>query len=147
DTSARGQGSKVQIRRASAIKTSWLLDLFLDQIAERDELVWNAAKQRVERVAQMTYDGLPIDEQRDVEGARRAGPAAAAILAREALAAGIEQFVDQDALAEWRARVALAAKLAPNSGIIAPTDEVLGAVIARACESAISFDELRKLGL
>ncbi len=147
DTSARGQASKVQIRRASAIEASWLLDLYLDRIAERDELVWNAAKQRVERVAQMTYDGLPIDEQRDVEGARRAGPAAAAVLAREALAAGIEQFVDKDALAQWRARVALAAKLAPTSGLIAPTDEALGAVIARACEGAISFDELRKLGL
>jgi ATP-dependent helicase HrpB len=147
DTSARGQASKVQIRRASAIEASWLLDLYLDRIAERDELAWNAAKHRVERIAQMTYDGLPIDEARDVEGARRAGPAAAAVLAREALAAGIEQFVDKDALAQWRARVALVAKLAPSSGLTAPTDEALGAVIARACEGAISFDELRKLGL
>lgn len=147
DTSARGQASKVQIRRASAIEASWLLDLYLDRIAERDELAWNATKQRVERITQMTYDGLPIDEQRDVEGARRAGPAAAAVLAREALAAGIEQFVDKDALAQWRARVSLVAKLAPGSSITAPTDEALGQVIARACEGAISFDELRKLGL
>ncbi|HEU4730676.1 MAG TPA: ATP-dependent helicase C-terminal domain-containing protein, partial [Kofleriaceae bacterium] len=147
DTGARGQASKVQIRRASAIEASWLLDLYLDRIAERDELVWNAARQRVERVAQMTYDGLPIDESRDVEGARRAGPAAAAVLAREALAAGIEQFVDQDALAQWRARVALAARLAPTSGVVAPTDDALAQVIARACEGAISFDELRRLGL
>src|SRR6185436_12691467 len=87
DVAETGRGN--QIRRASAIEASWLLDLYLDRIAERDELVWNAAKQRVERVVQMTYDGLPIDEQRDVEGARRAGPAAAAVLAREALAAGI----------------------------------------------------------
>jgi ATP-dependent helicase HrpB len=145
--SARGQTSKVQIRRASAIEASWLLDLYLDRIAERDELTWNAAKQRVERVVQMTYDGLPIDETRDVDGARRAGAAAAAVLAREALAAGIEQFVDKATLAQWRARVALVAKLAPASGITAPTDEALGQVIARACEGAISFDELRKLGL
>jgi ATP-dependent helicase HrpB len=147
DTGARGQASKVQIRRASAIEASWLLDLYLDRIAERDELVWNPGRQRVERVAQMTYDGLVIDEQRDVEGARRAGPAAAAVLAREALAAGIEQFVDKDALAQWRARVALAARLAPDTGLTAPTDEALAQLIARACEGAISFDELRKLGL
>jgi ATP-dependent helicase HrpB len=144
---ARGQAAKVQIRRASAIAASWLLDLYRDRLAERDELVWNAARQRVERVVQMTYDGLPIDEQRDVEGARRAGPAAAAVLAREALAAGIEQFVDADALVQWRARVALVARLAPGSGILPPTDEALAQVIARACEGAISFDELRKLGL
>ncbi|HMG20448.1 MAG TPA: ATP-dependent helicase C-terminal domain-containing protein, partial [Kofleriaceae bacterium] len=147
DTSARGQASRVQIRRASAIDASWLLDLYLDRIAERDELVWNAGRQRVERVAQLTYDGLVIDEQRDVEGARRAGPAAAAVLAREALAAGIEQFVDRDALAQWRARVGLAARLAPASGLTAPTDDALAQLIARACDGAISFDELRKLGL
>jgi len=147
DTSARGQQSRVQIRRASAIEASWLLDLYLDRIAERDELVWNATRRRVERVAQLTYDGLVIDEQRDVDGARRAGPAAAAVLAREALAAGIEQFVDADALAQWRARVALAARLAPDTGIAAPTDDALAQLIARACDGAISFDELRKLGL
>ncbi|HET9627473.1 MAG TPA: ATP-dependent helicase HrpB [Kofleriaceae bacterium] len=147
DTGARGQASKVQIRRASAIEASWLLDLYLDRIEERDELVWNAGKQRVERIAQMTYDGLAIDETRDVEGARRAGAAAAAVLAREALAAGIDKLVDPDALAQWRARVALAARIAPTSGLVAPTDDALAAVIAGACEGAISFDELRKLGL
>jgi len=106
--------------------------------------VWNAAKHRVERVAQMTYDGLAFDEQRDVA---RPGPATAAVLAREAIAAGIERFVDADALTVWRARVTLVAKLAPNAGLVAPTDDALADLIARACEDAISFDELRKLGL
>src|SRR5205823_4626188 len=66
DTGARGQASRVQIRRASAVQPAWLLDLFLDRIAETDELVWDAKKERVERVTSMTYDGLPIDESRDV---------------------------------------------------------------------------------
>ena len=109
--------------------------------------VWDAERQRVERVVQLTYDGLSIDEQRDVEGARRAGRAAAELLAKQALAAGIERFVDADALAEWRARVALAAKLAPESGLVAPTDDALGAVLAAACEGAISFAELRELNV
>jgi ATP-dependent helicase HrpB len=147
ETGGRGQASRVQIRRASAVDASWLLDLYMDHIAETDELVWNAPKERVERVAQMTYDGLPIDEQRDVEGARRAGVRAAELLAKQAIAAGIERFVDRDALAQWRARVMFVAKIAPESGIVAPTDDALAAVIARACEGAISFDELRKLGL
>ncbi|HSD90907.1 MAG TPA: ATP-dependent helicase HrpB, partial [Kofleriaceae bacterium] len=147
ETGARGQATRVQIRRASGIEASWLLDLYMDRIAEVDELVWNAQKERVERLVQMTYDGLSIDEQRDVEGARRAGPAAAALLAKQAIAAGIERFVDKDALAQWRARVVFAAKVAPESGIVAPTDDALGEVVARACEGAISFEELRKLGL
>ncbi len=146
-TGARGQASKVQIRRASAIEASWLLDLYLDRIAEVDELVWNAAKQRVERITQMTYDGLPIDDQRDVDGARRAGRPAAELLARQAIAAGIDKFVDQDALAEWRARVTLVAKLANNPALVAPTDDALAEILGRACEGLISFDELRKVDL
>jgi len=147
ETGQRGQGSRVQIRRASGIDASWLLDLYLDRIEERDELVWNAERQRVERVLQMTYDGLVIDEQRDVEGARRAGPAAAAVLAKQALAAGLERFVDKDALAEWRARIAFVAKVAPESGIVAPTDDALADVIARAADGCISFAELREANL
>ena len=150
ETSQRGQASRVQIRRASAIEASWLLDLYLDRIEERDELVWNAAKERVERVVQLTYDGLPIDDQRDVDGARRAGRPAAELLAKQAIAAGIERFVDAEALAQWRARVVLAAKLVPSAGLVAPTandDGALAQVIARACEGAISFDELRKASL
>jgi ATP-dependent helicase HrpB len=147
ETGGRGQASRVQIRRASGVEPSWLLDLYMDRIAEVDELVWNPAKERVERIVQLTYDGLPIDEQRDVEGARRAGAAAAELLAKQAIAAGIERFVDRDALAQWRARVAFVAKVAPEAGIAAPTDEALAGVIARACEGAISFEELRRLGL
>jgi ATP-dependent helicase HrpB len=146
ETGGRGQASRVQIRRASAIEPSWLLDLYLDRIAERDELVWNAAKERVERVVQMTYDGLPIDEQRDVEGARRAGAPAAELLAKYA-AGAIDKLVDRDALAQWRARVALVARLAPTTGLTAPTDDHLAEVIARACEGATSFAELREAGL
>ena len=147
ETGARGQASKVQIRRASAIDASWLLDLYLDRVGERDELVWNAAKERVERITQMTYDGLPIDEQRDVEGARRAGRPAAELLAREAIAAGIEKFVDKEALADWRARVTLVAGVANNAALVAPTDEELAKLIGRACDGAISFAELRKTDL
>ncbi|MEO8843089.1 MAG: ATP-dependent helicase HrpB [Kofleriaceae bacterium] len=152
ETGARGQAqrgpaSRVQIRRASGIDASWLLDLYLDRVEERDELVWNAERQRVERIQQMTYDGLSIDEQRDVEGARRAGHAAAQLLAKQALAAGIERFVDKDALADWRARITFVAKTAPETGIVAPTDDALAEVIATAADGCISFAELREANL
>jgi ATP-dependent helicase HrpB len=109
--------------------------------------VWNAKAERVERRTQLSYDGLTIDEQRDVDGARRAGPAAGEVLARQAIAAGIERFLDRDALAQWRARVAIAAQVAPTSGLTVPTDDALAAIVGRACDGLISFDELRKAGL
>jgi ATP-dependent helicase HrpB len=144
ETGAKGQASRVQIRRASAIEATWLLDLYLDRIAERDELQWNVQKQRVERVAQMTYDGLPIDEQRSPAAPERE---AAELLAKQALAAGIEKFVDPDALAQWRARMTFVANLAPQSGIVAPTDDALAQVIAQACEGSTSFADLRATNL
>jgi ATP-dependent helicase HrpB len=119
-----------------------LLDLYLERIEERDVLEWNAQKERVERVVQMTYDGLPIDEQRTPAPATRE---AAELLAKQAIAAGLGKFVDGDALAQWRARMTFVAKIAPQ--VTAPTDDALAEVIGRACEGATSFADLRSMSL
>jgi ATP-dependent helicase HrpB len=146
-TGERGKGGAVSIRRVSAIDPSWLLDLYLDRVTDTDELVWNATRERVERATRMTYDGLVIDEQLDALGARRRPDEAGAVLARAAIAAGIERFADADALAQWRARVTFAAGIAPGAGLVAPTDAALADVLARACTGLVSFAELRKLAL
>ena len=145
ETGERGRAGGVMIRRASQIDPSWLLDLYLDRVRDSDELVWISARQRVERRTRLSYDGLTIDETSDVEGARRAGAAASEILAREALAAGIERFVDADAFTAWRTRLAFAARFVP--ALTPPTDDDLARLIGTACEGLISFDELRKASL
>jgi ATP-dependent helicase HrpB len=147
DTGQRGQSSKPQIRRASAIEPSWLVDLYLDRITERDELVWNRERQRVERVAQLLYQGLVIDDHRDLEGPRRDPAGASAVLVREALALGLERFVEAEALGHWRARVGLVAQLVPDAGIPSLSQDDLRRVLEHACEGLISFDELRKVKL
>src|SRR5205085_4297420 len=101
------------------------------------------AKERVERVTQMTYDDLPIDEQRAPAKPSRE---ASVVLARAAVAS-IDKLVEPDALAQWRARVTTAAKLANRPGLVAPTDAELAGVVARACEGLTTFAELRQLGL
>lgn len=137
----QGATSRVQIRRASAIDASWLLDLYLDRIEERDEVVWNADKQRVERITQMTYDGLAIDESREP---RASGRPAAELLAKHALA-NLDKLIDADKLSEWRNRVTLARSVNPS--IPAVADDALASIIANACEGATSFAELRQAGL
>jgi ATP-dependent helicase HrpB len=140
----RGQQARISIRRASAIEASWLLDLYVDRVSERDELTWNAKLERVERVQQLVYDGLAIDESRAPAPPDRA---AAELLAKRALDAGLARFADPDALAQWRARVAFAATLAPQSSLQAPTDVALADVLARACDGLTSFAELRVVDL
>jgi len=145
DTGGRGI-ARVTIRRASRIDPTWLLELFPDRIADVDEPRWNRERQRVERVARLTYDGLTIDETIDVDGARR-DPRAAAVLIREALAAGIERFVDADALAAWRARIGFVARSFPELGVREPTDDELARTLGAAGAGLTSFDELRKASL
>jgi len=138
---ARG---KVSIRRASKVEPLWLLELYPERVAETDLLVWNREAERVERAQRTTFDGLAIDERLDPAAARR-DPAAAAVLAREALAAGVERFVDADRLAAWRARITFAATHLPE--LTPPGDDALATLLARACEGMTSFAELRKASL
>ena len=138
---ARG---KVGIRRASRVEPLWLLELYPERVAETDELVWNREAGRVERAQRTTFDGLAIDESLDPAAARR-DPRSAAVLAREALAAGIERFVDAEQLAGWRARIGFAAAHVP--GLVPPGDDALAALLARACEGMTSFAELKKASL
>ncbi len=143
DASEVGRG-KVGIRRASRVEPLWLLDLDLARVVETDELVWNRDAGRVERAQRTLYDGLVIDERLDA-GAARQDPGAAAVLAREALIAGIERFVDGERLAGWRARMTFVAPYV--QGLAPPGDDVLAAALVRACEGMTSFAELKKASL
>jgi ATP-dependent RNA helicase HrpB len=127
------------LERASAIEASWLRDLYPDRVVERVELAWNGPAERVERVVQLVYDGLAIDESRHPA---EPAPAAGELLATHALAAGIARFVDTHALATWRARVALVRTLEP--GVVAPPD---AQILVLACERATSFEALRAVDL
>ncbi len=141
---AEASRGKVSIRRASRVEPLWLLDLYPERVADRDELVWNRDAERVERAQRTTFDGLAIDEHLD-PAAARLDPRAGEVLAREALAAGIERFIDAERLAGWRNRVAFAAAHVP--GLAPPDDAALAALLARACEGMTSFAELRKASL
>jgi ATP-dependent helicase HrpB len=147
---AREQGRGAMVHRASAVDPAWLLDLFLDRVEESDELVWNAERERVERVTRLAYDGLTLDEQRHVAGAQR-DPAREAeiaeVLAQAALAAGIERFCDRAELDAWRARVAFAARALGSDAVPAPGDADVTAALRSLCTGCSSFEDLRRRSL
>ena len=80
----------------------------------------------------------------EARGARKDPAGASAVLVREALAVGIERFVDADALARWRNRVALVAQLVPDAGVPSLSQDDLRRVLEQACQGLCSFDELRR---
>lgn len=110
DAEDRPQQGLPMIRMTAKIEPEWLLDLFPDRVVEQAEVVWHAAGERVERVSSLVYDKLAIEESRGPAS----GADAAALLAKKALEAGIERFVDAEALEHFTARVAFAGLPAPD---------------------------------
>jgi ATP-dependent helicase HrpB len=99
------------IRMTARIEPEWLIELFPDRVSERSTLEWNRTADRVEAVSALLYDELVIQESR---GALPDAEAAAELLAQKALEAGIDRFVDNEALQEFVARVAFAGFAAPD---------------------------------
>jgi ATP-dependent helicase HrpB len=118
------------IRMTSRIEPEWLIDLFPDHVREQSEVVWNKATQRVDAVSALLYDELVIQESRS---AAPHPEGAAELLARKALEAGIESFVDSDDLAHFMARVEFAG--------FAPPD--VAGVLRSLCTGLRSFAELK----
>ncbi len=93
------------IRMTARIEPEWLIELFPDRVREKSGVEWNRQGERVEAVSALLYDDLVIQESR---GAAPDAEAAAALLAHKALEAGIERFVDKEAMDEFIARVQFA---------------------------------------
>jgi ATP-dependent helicase HrpB len=118
------------IRISACIEPEWLLDLFPERMEERVELTWNARAERVEAVSRLFYDELVLEESRH---ARPDPLQAAELLATKALDAGIERFVDPEALVQLTARAEFAGVAAPD--FMQPLREL--------CQGLTSFAELR----
>ena len=105
------------IRMAARIEPEWLIELFPDRVREQSSVEWNRQTERVEAVSALLYDELVIQESR---GAMPDAEAAAQLLAQKALEAGIDRFVDRNALDEFLARAEFAGVEAPDVAPGAP---------------------------
>lgn len=118
------------IRMTARVEPEWLVDLFPERVRERVELEWNAKAGRVEAVSRLLYDELVIEESR---GARPDAEPAAAMLAHEAVQAGVERFVDAAALEQLLARAEFAGGGVPD----------VESALREICAGLVSFAELR----
>lgn len=122
------------IRMTSRIEPEWLLDLFPERVREQVSLTWNREGERVEAVSALLYDDLVIQESR---GAMPNAEAASQLLAQKALEAGVERFVDVDALADFMGRAAFAGLEPPS----------IPQLIAELCQGLRSFADLKSAAL
>ncbi len=145
-----GSSSRPIVRLASSIEPEWLIDLFPGAVEEHDEIRWDEAKERVERVARMSYAGLALHESRSFApfGDAKLDEEAARVLADAALAAGARVLSPDaksaDAFDAWLARARFAA---PHGGPPAPNDADVRAALVQACVGLSSFADLRARSL
>jgi ATP-dependent helicase HrpB len=118
------------IRMTARIEPEWLIELFPDRVRDQSSVEWNRTAERVEAVSALLYDELVIQESR---GAAPEAEAAAQLLAQKALEAGIDRFVDDEALQEFLARLQFAGFEVPD----------LPQILRELCMGLRSFAELK----
>jgi ATP-dependent helicase HrpB len=136
-------GRPTEVRWASAIDESLLLELYEERIELTDELVWNTERDRVERVAAMRWGAVTLEETRS---AAPPSPEAARLLALAARERP-DRFLRSDAALGLVARLALLAARYPDRGLPSDVPSLLEAALSRAAEDATSFAELDALDL
>ncbi len=136
---ARGSGATV-VRLAVGIEPEWLLELFPDDVRERDELAWNETTARVDRVAGLSYGLIVLDETRRPADA---SPEAARVLAVAAQRAGVSAFLGDGKLAGLEARLAVLREALGEAEVPVIDEAALAQALTAACEGRTSFADLR----
>jgi ATP-dependent helicase HrpB len=134
DIEDRRENAQPLVRLYCPIEPAWLLDLYPARIVERTQVEWNRTAERIEAVSTLLYDNLVIEETR---GGAIDPVQAGALLAAQAIDAGIDRFVDREVLDEFLARTEFASGFASI-----PRINVEDAV-RELCRGLKSFAELK----
>ena len=134
---AEDRKGQVSCRVASRIEPEWLLELFPDRVLAVNEVRFDREKERIEKISALSYEGLLLDESKS-DGAGAEG--AADVLARAAIAAGLQRFVDVHELDQWKLRSQLAHKVDPTIPVLDDAHVLVG--LRQAAEGRRSLKEL-----
>jgi len=133
-------GRRLEVRRASAIRLEWLIDLDAEGFEDIDVHEVGPGG-RVERVRRMIFGGLVVDEERSSEPSALEPAAAAAALLAELPLPRWRACTDVAAVDRLRTRLALIG--APE----AVDDDALDAAFAAACVGVRTRAEVRAVAL
>jgi len=140
----QSQGGRAQgaVRLATSIEANWLLEDFGSRIEMKDELVWNADAERVERREGMAFGALLLDEER---GVAPASAEASRLLFEAAKSRGLFHSLSSEGWAGLVARLALLREHFPEAGLPEVTGSLDDAAAERLCQHRVSFAQLREL--
>jgi ATP-dependent helicase HrpB len=132
-----------KIRSMCAIEMDWLLDLFPDDLIEKQTFQWNNKAQRIEGFQRLGYGQLILDEK--VLAPKDFGPEAEALLLKEALAAGSAAYCDPEELSAFLNRVRFAGEQAKDFPKL--SSMTVEETLAGLCKGCRSLEDLRSAGL
>lgn len=132
----------IRVRLAAPLEAEWLLDHASGGISEKEELRWDAGRERALLTSQLCWGAVVLEQS---ERPAKAGGATAALLEREALAQQANLFGKAEALPALMARSALLARYVPELGFESLVALGTRGLLAQACQDATSLAELRAL--
>ena len=135
----RAQGS---VRLATGIEANWLLEDYGARIELKDELVWSADAERVERREGMAFGAILLDEER---GVAPASAEATRLLFEAGKSRGLFNSISSEGWVSLVARLALLREHFPEAGLPEVASALDDAAARRLCEGRVSFAELRGL--
>ncbi len=144
DRRSPGSTLEARVRLASAVRVEWLEELFPEALRRERSIQFDEERQRAVGVNSVWYRDLLLREDRHskVEPSE-ASEALAAALTKQALA-----FVQQDeAAAEWLARLEFLRCAMPEAGWPDFDEPMLAAVVAEACSGHRTAEEVRRTAL
>ena len=142
DQQSSGGRAQGAVRLATSIEANWLLEDYGSRIELKDELVWNADAERVERREGMAFGAISLDE---VRGVASPSPEASRLLFEAAKARGLFQSLSSEGWIALVARLALLREHFPEAGLPELTSSLDDAAAERLCQGRVSFAELREL--
>jgi ATP-dependent helicase HrpB len=141
DIDQRRDGAKksTMIRRASAIETDWLIEMFLENIGDARDVTFNDETGRLEAVRRMTYGRLVIESKPD----RNPDPQRVAqALFQGAWSRGIAAFDPRGDLERWLARVEFMRRHFPEAGFPRLDEKNLAGMLPEFCAGKRSLKDL-----
>jgi len=138
-TAARGSARAVRVRLAVGIRAEWLLDIAPGELSERDELEWNPARQRVERVSRLLCGAITLEESRQPAPS---SAEASRLLSDAVLAGGRGAQEHREVPAALQAKLEVLRQAFPEAGVPELGAQAWQAMVVAACEGITSVAEL-----
>jgi ATP-dependent helicase HrpB len=131
----------VHLRRATAIDSAWLAELFPDEISSSKGVAWDDTRRRVISREETRFRDLVLESKESDHGVNT--DLAAALLAKHVLEDELTLKNWDHQVEQWTARLQLLGQHMPELGMPGWSDEDRADAIAQICHGALAYKDIK----